>query len=185
MSIKLTTYSSYDTINLEVILIEDFTFDKQQFYIPTWEELPTIDLYMDQLLSYLERYLSSFIKEEKGEKFITKMMINNYVKQGVIEPPIKKKYTRTHISKLFVICILKQVYSIHDIQSLIRLALKTSSIEVGYNKFCSMLQESIESTFNGTEYSCHTSLTREQYILKNVTQSFVNKLYVQITFLKK
>lgn len=155
--------------------------DILNFHIPRWEELPSIDLYMDQVLNYLYDCIGSFIKDEN---LITKTMINNYVKNGVIDAPIKKKYTKLSIAELFIICILKQVYSITDIKNLIELALKSSSADKAYNEFCIVLEESIKSTFNGTEYSLNKKLNEQQYLLKNVVQSIVNKLYVQFNYLK-
>lgn len=163
----------------------DINFDVNSLHIPKWEELPSIDLYMDQVLNYIENCLKNYIMIEPDEKIITRTMVNNYVKQNIIAPPKNKKYNKLHIAELFVICILKQVYSITEIKNLINLALKTSPVEVSYNKFCDCLTESLISTFNGTEYTSNTDLTKEQYILKNVVQSFVNKLYVQITYLSK
>ena len=157
--------------------------DVTKFHIPRWNELPNIDLYMDQVLNYIESCLKDYIKSD--EKFITKTMINNYVKQEILGPPINKKYNRLHIAELFVICILKQVYSISEIKSLIALALKTNSAENSYNKFCDYLTDSLISTFNGTEYSTRSNFTPEQYLLKNVVQSFANKLYAQIVYLNK
>lgn len=163
--------------------MHDINFDATKFHIPRWNELPNIDLYMDQVLNYIETSLKDYIKSD--EKFITKTMVNNYVKLNIIEPPINKKYNRLHIAELFAICILKQVYSISEIKDLIALALETNSAEKSYDKFCDYLTESLISTFNGTEYSNAPSLTKEQYLLKNVVQSFANKLYAQIMYLNK
>lgn len=157
-------------------------FNISNFHIPLWEELPNIDLYMDQVLTYLYTTLSSYVKDEN---LITKTMVNNYVKNGVINAPTKKKYNKLCIAELIVICILKQVYSINDIKNLITLALKTSPADISYNKFCNVLNDCLNSTFNGTVYYSDEVLSEEQYILKNVVQSFVNKLYVQIKYLKK
>lgn len=162
-----------------------------KFHIPRWNELPNIDLYSDQLVSLLEQYLSNYIKDEnesekeKEEKIITKTMINNYVKHKIIKPPINKKYNKEHISLLFIICILKQVYSINDIVELINLALTTASPEKAYNHFCNELEKAIKLTFTGEEYTKHKLVTKEIYILRNVVQSFANKLYVKRIFLKK
>ena len=160
-------------------------FDVNNLHIPRWNELPNIDLYMDQVLNYIEGCLKDYIKVEDNEKFITKTMINNYVKQELILPPVNKKYNRLHIAELFAICILKQVYSISEIKSLITLALNANSAENSYNRFCDYLTDSLISTFNGTEYSNKNNLTPQQYLLKNAVQSFANKLYVQVTYLKK
>lgn len=163
--------------------MSDIKVDVTKFHIPRWNELPNIDLYMDQVLNYIESSLKDYIKSD--EKFLTKTMINNYVKHGILQPPINKKYNKLHIAELFAICILKQVYSISEIKELLALALKTNSAENSYNKFCDYLTNSLISTFNGTEYSSSSSYTPEQYLLKNVVQSFVNKLYAQIMYLSK
>ena len=165
--------------------MSDINFDVNNFHIPRWNELPNIDLYMDQVLNYIESCLKDYIKLESNEKIITKTMINNYVKQEIIEPPVNKKYNRLHIAELFVICILKQVYSIPEVKSLINLALQANSAENSYNRFCDYLTDSLISTFNGTEYANNSTLTPEQYLLKNVVQSFANKLYAQIMYLNK
>ena len=157
-----------------------------QFHLPRWKELPSIDLYIDQLVSLLEQYLSGYIKNdnEKEDKIITKTMINNYVKHGVLKAPINKKYNREHMATLFVIFILKQVYSISDIKKLIQLAIKTSPIELAYDRFCSELEKAIRIVFAEKHYVKSSRLSQEQYILRNVVQSFANKLYVQKTYLK-
>lgn len=161
-----------------------------KIHIPRWKELPAIELYLDQLVTYLENQLATFIYTDseinnKENKVITKTMINNYVKLGILDAPTKKKYNKLHIAKLFVICILKQVYSINDIKDLIKLAIETASVEQAYNHFCHELEKAVYITFNSGEYTPKRDLTPEQYILKNVVQSFANKLYVEKVYLKK
>lgn len=156
------------------------------FHLPRWNEFPNVDLYIDQVVCLLEDSLSEHIKSDndKEDKIITKTMINNYVKHNIIKPPINKKYNKEHLAYLFVIFILKQVYSISEIKKLIDLAIKTSSPEQAYNKFCNELEKAVKLTFNGDGYIKKDSLTQEQYILRNVVQSFANKLYVQKIFLR-
>ncbi len=158
----------------------------KKFHLPRWNEIPNIDLYIDQVVSLLENYLSTYIKaeKEKDNNIVTKTMINNYVKHGIINPPINKKYNKEHIGYLFVIFILKQIYSIEEIKKMIDLAIKTSPIDQSYNRFCSELEKAIKMTFTGESYINNNSLSQEQYILRNVVQSFANKLYVQKVFLK-
>lgn len=157
------------------------------FHLPRWEELPNIDLYMDQVVSFIEESLINLfpLKNTNKDKFITKTMINNYVKHGILTPPVNKKYNKTHLARLIVICILKQVYSINDINSLIDLALETSGIELSYNKFCILLEKCIDCTFKKEEFNYEENWTEERYLLKYVIQSFANKLYVEKTFLSK
>ena len=70
-----------------------------------------------------------------------------------------------------------------EIKKLITLALDTSSIKDAYNRFCSEVEKAIKMTFTRNNYLNSTNLSKEQYILRNVVQSFANKLYVQKTFL--
>ena len=157
----------------------------KQFHIPRWAEIPSIELYIDQVVSYLNKCLENYIRndEEKKDKVVTKTMINNYVKNGVITPPVTKKYDRSHIAHLFVIFILKQIYSIDEIKKLLDLAIKTSPIDQSYNRFCTELEKAIKMTFTGENYINNNRLSQEQYLLRNVVQSFANKLYVQKIFL--
>ncbi len=156
------------------------------FCLPRWNDFPNVDLYIDQVVCLLSNYLSDYIKNdsEKDDKIITKTMINNYVKHSIIKPPINKKYNKEHIAYLFVVFILKQVYSISEIKKLIDLAIKTSNIEQAYNRFCTELEEAVKSTFSGNIGLEKETLTNEQYILRNVVQSYANKLYVQKVFLR-
>ena len=112
-------------------------------------------------------------------------MINNYVKHSVIKPPVNKKYNKEHIASLFVIFVLKEVYSMNDIKKLIGLAIETSSVEQAYDRFCSELEKAIRIVFAEKNYIKNSKLSQEQYILRNVVQSFANKLYVQRVYLKK
>lgn len=154
------------------------------FYIPRWEELPDTNFYLDQVINYLDIYFNNFISDENN-KVITKTMINNYVKLGVLDSPINKKYNKTNLAYLFVICILKYIYSIKDIKQLIKLALDTSPIEISYNKFCIAIEKSVNLIFEGNEYLDDEEMTKERYLLKSAALSFANKLYVEKEFLKK
>ena len=158
--------------------------DISYFHIPRWNELPNLDLYLDQTVTLLEKYLQNYIGN-KDEKIITKTMINNYVKAGLMKAPKKKKYNRTHIATVFVMCTLKQIYSINDIYELILLAIKTTRINHAYNQFCTAMEKAIALTFAGEQYTDEDNMTSEKYLLKNVVQSFANKLYVEKTFLHK
>lgn len=81
--------------------------------LPQWEELPDLELYMDQVLSLVGRYLPS--GEDKG---LTASMVNNYVKQKVLPPPVNKRYGRGHLAALLMLCTLKSVMPISAIQQL-------------------------------------------------------------------
>ena len=155
-----------------------------KIHIPRWNELPEIDLYLDQVVNYIEKYLGQY-NANKEDKIITKTMINNYVKQGIMPAPEKKKYSRSHIAYLIVICVLKQVYSISDIGKLISLTIKYFELSKAYNRFCANLELSIMNVFTRKEFPNTERMTEEQYLLKNVVQSVADKLYVEMKFLNK
>lgn len=83
------------------------------------DEIPGIDLYMDQVTTFMENHLSSS-KRHPEDKVLTKTMINNYAKNHLLPPPVKKKYSREHILMLTFIYYFKNIMSINDIQVLLR-----------------------------------------------------------------
>lgn len=103
--------------------------------LPRWEELPDFDLYMDQVLALTGRYLGP------GPEALTASMVNNYVKMGVMPPPVKKRYGRVHIAHLLAICVLKSVLSISEIRELIRRELSGEGAAQAYDRFCRLYQE--------------------------------------------
>ena len=116
--------------------------DIQQYRLPRWEELPDIELYMDQVITLIERYLTPLVGEHDS-KVITPAMINNYVKLNIMPKPVKKRYGRTHLAYLIVITILKQVILITEVKEGIFLQSKLCSIPEAYNRFCDMQEKSL------------------------------------------
>ena len=94
--------------------------DLLNYHLPRFNELPEIELYIDQVICVLQKNLAIFAKNEDTPT-ITPSMINNYVKQDVMKAPVKKKYDRKHIAYLFVICILKRSMSILEIKESIEI----------------------------------------------------------------
>ena len=81
-------------------------------------DIPGIDLYMDQVTTFLQDNLRGLSRDPEGDKFLTKTMINNYVKNKVLIPPVKKKYSRDHMMLLIMIYYMKSFLSIGDIRSI-------------------------------------------------------------------
>lgn len=92
--------------------------DLENFSYKKYEELPDIDLYMDQLITYLEKQLQIF-QTSSLDKQITPSMINNYVKGDVITAPISKRYNREHMALIEEVCTLKQVLSIAEVKQIL------------------------------------------------------------------
>lgn len=88
-------------------------------YTPVpWDRLPELELYMDQIVTFLNRQLEPFSAGE--ERLLTPSMVNNYVKDGVLPRPEKKKYNRDHIAMLMMICFLKSVLSLPEINEMLQ-----------------------------------------------------------------
>ena len=82
------------------------------------EEIPNIDLYMDQVTTFMEEQLVSS-KRYADDKILTKTMINNYAKNKLLPPPEKKRYSKEHVLMLIFIYYFKNILSINDIQTLL------------------------------------------------------------------
>ncbi len=82
-------------------------------------ELPQIDLYMDQVTTFIDSRMKHTTRHPETDKILTKTMINNYAKNNLIPPPVKKKYSKEHMLILIFIYYMKSVMSITDIQQIL------------------------------------------------------------------
>ena len=107
-----------------------------------WETLPDFPLYMDQVLSYMER---PTIRLDESDA-LTASMVNNYTKNALVPRADGKKYNRDHLAYLTFVCILKQVMSVRDMDLLIRTELSDDrSVENGYRAFLESLDGALSS----------------------------------------
>ena len=104
------------------------------FSLPEWEHLPELELYMDQVVLLIGRYLRIPGTQEE-EKLITASIVNNYVRMKIMPAPVKKKYSRVHLAYLLVICSLKQCLSIASIQKLMPVGLEEDEVRRFYTHF--------------------------------------------------
>ncbi len=107
----------------------------QEFSLPTWEQLPPIELYMDQVLALLTQYLDFLPKDDRDDKIVSASAINNYVRLKIMPAPYKKKYARIHIAYLIMICTLKPTLNIAYIQKLIPADLPEEEVRTIYNDY--------------------------------------------------
>lgn len=113
--------------------------------IPYWDELPDLDLYLDQILLYVNQYTQySLDPKDKG---LTASMINNYVKHKHIDKPIKKKYQKHQLARLIALNSLKHVFSIQEISHTLNLLSEKQDSKTLYNHFvdCMRNQENNET----------------------------------------
>ena len=127
---------------------------KTYFSYPKWEEIPNIDLYLDQVLLYVNQVCAPVSSD--SEKGLTASMVNNYVKHGYLTKPHKKKYQRQQIARLIAITTLKSVFSIQEIaQTLNTLHTETNSKEL-YNAFVDYMNEDLDPANPIIQASCQT-----------------------------
>ena len=82
-------------------------------------DIPNIDLYMDQVTTFMDEQLAS-TKRYKEDKILTKTMINNYAKNDLLPPPVKKKYSKEHVLLLIFIYYYKGIIPMNEIQTLLK-----------------------------------------------------------------
>lgn len=149
------------------------------FHLPRWDELPDFDLYLDQMLQLLERYLKVF-KTEEREPLVTASMVHNYVKLDLIPKPVKKRYTRKHMAFLIAITILKQVMTIPEIKKGILYQASISGIKGAYELFCEEQEytlKKVSEEYIGEETSSKPPHPEDEYLLvRNVVTAAAAKL---------
>lgn len=184
--------------NIEKELLR-FKEELLSFSIPTWEELPDIELYMDQVITFIEKHLS-ILTSSGDKKIITPAMINNYVKLALIPKPIKKRYNKTHLAYLFAISILKNVFTIQEVKDGILFQANLNGEKKAYNDFCQeqenaikILAEQIKSEDMEEigKIDLEIVINQENLAIKMATFSFASKIIgektidLQRQFMKK
>lgn len=138
---------------------EFFERQKYECRLPRWDELPDIELYMDQVITLMGKYFGWLSPQD--ESVLTSSMINNYVKIGIIPAPIKKKYSRTHLFRLIIICVMKRVLPINDIAALIETLLETRTEDEVLDIFTSRYEEECFNTMSLLESSLEQNAEEE------------------------
>ena len=123
-------------------------------------EIPNIDLYMDQVTTFMEEQLKR-TKWYEEDKILTKTMINNYAKNNLLPPPVKKKYSKEHVLVMIFIYYFKNILSIKDIESVL-----TPITEKTFDK-----EESLDMT-SVYEEICQMEKSRIDDLKKDVTNSY-------------
>ena len=119
----------------------------RSLHITRLGEMPRIELYLDQVLTLVTRELE--FMQVPGDTVVTGSMVNNYVKQGVIPAPRKKRYTRRHLGSLLFVCAFKRVFSIAQVKQIMeRIYASGVDLEWLYDATCSLLERSLAACFS-------------------------------------
>ena len=124
-------------------------FNKIDYVKP--EDIPNIDLYMDQVTTFMDSRLKNAARNPEVDKILTKTMINNYAKNDLLPPPVRKKYSREHMLLLIFIYYFKGILSISDIQTVLKpitdrffAGNEGLKLETIYNEVFSLEREEVE-----------------------------------------
>lgn len=158
-------------------------------------DIPNIDLYMDQVTSFVEKQLKS-TKRNAEDKVLTKTMINNYAKNDLLPAPVKKKYSKEHLLLLILIYYFKNILSMKDIETLLapiteRYFQTTGKADMSriYDEVCAhekdrtdLLQQDIALLYNNSKETFTDLEGEDQQLLQNF--SFICSLSFDV-YVKK
>lgn len=105
------------------------------YELPAWDTIPDLGLYMEQVVIYLKKELKYLDKGPDSDDIITAPAINNYVRKKFMPQPVKKRYYRTHLAYLLILCTLKPSLSISEIQTLIPMSTSEEDLHLFYDAF--------------------------------------------------
>ena len=115
------------------------------------DDIPDIELYMDQVTTFMDSRLKNAARNPEVDKILTKTMINNYAKNDLLPPPVRKKYSRKHMLLLIFIYYFKGILSISDIQTVLKpitdrffAGNEGLKLETIYNEVFSLEREEVE-----------------------------------------
>ena len=183
-------------------ILDKWLKELDNFSYKDYKDLPDIDLYMDQVVTYLEKQLMIF-QTSSLDKQITSSMINNYVKGEVVSSPIAKKYNREHLALIQEVCTLKQVLTIAEVKQIIdeRYHKKDTANDEVFNNFKDLVNEKNKDAIFATkeklenindndlnsltDLAMNLALTANSYISISKRILFLIRLYQEEVLNKK
>ena len=158
-------------LNAEIIKsIQDFRF-------PKYHEIPDVGLFLEQVA----KYISSFL-EPLGDITVTGSMISNYVKKGVVDRSVNKRYYRNHIAYLIFVVVAKGVLSIENISYLFQLQKTSYTAQVAYDYFKMEFENMIEYVSDEKDEIEEIGVTQSEakMLLRKTIISFAHKMFVDM-----
>lgn len=155
--------------------LDDWLNEISTYKLPRWEELPELELYRDQLLTLVDRYLRPIWIDDTP--VVTASMVNNYVKNDMMPAPVKKHYRKSQLAYLIVITFLKQVVSMDEIKAGIQSeTIQLHSVEHAYNTFCEKQEAAISNLSNSQPRKIAPTDSMSDLLIEMVTRTFATKL---------
>ena len=145
------------------------------FRLPRYAEIPTVGLYLEQTIKYINAHLAP-----PGCMELTGSMVSNYVKKGLIPAPVKKQYFPEQISYLFFVALAKNLTSMENIDLLISVQRSTYTLPVAYDYMCRELENMLFFFFGLKESPEDLGETEsdEKNLLRGLIMSAANVIYL-------
>lgn len=149
------------------------------FSLPRYDELPKLGYFLEQTVEYINQTLAPL----NGLQ-ITSSMVRNYVKQGLITNPVKKKYSTDQIAYLICITILKHVASLEDLSRLFLQQQKSYTSPIAYNYFCDELENVLFYHLGLKDHLDNVGVTSslEKDILQSALIAVSNMIFINKCF---
>ena len=151
----------------------------QHFRLPRYQELPTVELYLDQTTELLNEHLAIL-----GDAKITSSMISNYVKHHLIRRPIKKRYGADQIAELFFIAVAKNVMPLSNLKAALKIQRASYATATAYDYFAEELENVLTYVF-GLKANLATigeEQSEYKHMLRNIIKAAAYKIYVDRYF---
>ena len=144
-----------------------------QYRLPTYQEIPSVGLYLDQTSKYINEAL-----ETLPGCVITNSMISNYVKHRLIDNPVKKQYYRDQIASLIFITAVKSVMSLEHLSRLLRLQKEKYPVQKAYESYSQLFNSYLHDVFAGRLITEEEDENREKQLLKTIVITAVRQMYL-------
>ena len=149
------------------------------FRLPRYAEIPTVGLYLEQTIKYINAYLAPL-----GCLELTGSMVSNYVKKGILSHPVRKKYARDQIASLMYIAVSKTVLSMENIDALFKMQRAHCSAGAAYDYFCDEMENCLPFVFGCTREirDLAVDAADEKLLLRSTILAAANKMYLDCCF---
>ena len=151
----------------------------ENFRLPRYDEIPDVGLYLEQTAKYISNLLKPL-----EDISITRSMISNYIKQGLVSNPVKKQYSRDQIAYLIYIAIAKTVLSLDHIRLFIQMQQQTYDNPIAYNYFCMEFENVLFYVFGFKDSAEQIGKDRTnlKIMLHNMIITVAHKIYLDKCF---
>ncbi|MDO4475740.1 MAG: DUF1836 domain-containing protein [Lachnospiraceae bacterium] len=168
-----------------VTMPEEILCTIREYRLPRFKDIPNVGLYLDQVVKYLNEYLSLYPEME-----VTGSMVSNYVKKHLIANPVKKLYQREQIAYLMFIALAKTVVSLDHVRMLIAMQQETYEVAVAYDYACDEFERALKRAFFRTQppTACEDTPPEgaknleEKFLLHQIACTAANKVYLEKSF---